>query len=231
MIAGAPDQGRTRMAMDEVERHLIDREHGLIRLFTPPFGEQDGDPGYIRGYPEGVRENGGQYTHAAVWVAFAFARLGDAKRAWEVVRLLDPIRRGADPRHLERHRTEPYVLCGDIYGIEPWAGRGGWSWYTGSAGWLYRTVLEELLGIRLIAGQLVIEPLLPDDWNGFTATYCRKGTTWVITITRGESRTTIDGNTIENHQIPLAEDGSSHQVVAVRTGRRVPRNTSPPAST
>ncbi len=221
VIAGNADPARSRVAMDEVDRQLVDRDQGIVRLFTPPFGEHDGDPGYIRGYPDGVRENGGQYTHAAVWVAFAFARLGDARRAWEVVRLLDPIRRGADPRKLYLHRTEPYVLCGDVYGVEPWAGRGGWSWYTGSAGWLYRTLVEELLGLRLIAGHLIIDPLLPDDWPGFTATYRRGNTSWAIAITRGDDlRTTIDGVTREDHCIPLTDVGGSHRVEVMRSGRR-----------
>ncbi len=219
VIAGAPDPGRTRMAMDAVEHHLIDHDHGIVRLFTPAFGEHDGDPGYIRGYPEGVRENGGQYTHAAVWVAFAFARMGDAKRAWEVVRLLDPIRRGADPRRLELRRTEPYVLCGDVYGVEPWTGRGGWSWYTGSAGWLYRTLVEELLGLRLDERRLVIEPLLPEDWSGFTVTYRRGSTSWIITITRGEPSTLIDGKIVADHRLDLDDDGGAHQVQAVRSCR------------
>ena len=219
VIAGAPDLERMRVAMDQVDRQLIDRENGVVRLFHPAFGEHDGDPGYIRGYPEGVRENGGQYTHAAVWVAMAFARLGDAKRAWEVVRLLDPIRRGADPRRLAKHRTEPYVLCGDVYTEEPWAGRGGWSWYTGSAGWLYRTLVEELLGLQLVEGQLVIAPLLPEDWPGFTATYRRGTTTWTIAITRGDERTVVDGAVLADHRLPLIDDGGSHRVEAVRSGR------------
>jgi len=219
VIAGAPDLERMRVAMDQVDRQLIDRENGVVRLFHPAFGEHDGDPGYIRGYPEGVRENGGQYTHAAVWVAMAFARLGDAKRAWEVVRLLDPIRRGADPRRLAKHRTEPYVLCGDVYTEEPWAGRGGWSWYTGSAGWLYRVLVEELLGLQLVEGQLVIAPLLPEDWPGFTATYRRGTTTWTIAITRGDERTVVDGAVLADHRLPLIDDGGSHRVEAVRSGR------------
>ena len=217
VIAGTPDRGRLRVAMNEVERQLVDPEAGLVKLFTPAIGEADGDPGYIRGYPEGVRENGGQYTHAAVWVALAFARLGDAERAWKVMRLLDPIRRGADPRQLNSRRTEPYVLCGDVYACAPWIGRGGWSWYTGSAGWMYRTLVEELLGIRLQDGHLMINPLLPSDWSGFQASYRRQATSWQLTITSGQNMTTLDGQEVPDHRIPLLEDGKLHLVVAQRT--------------
>ena len=220
MIAQAPDPVRTRTAMNEAYRQLVDQEHGVVRLFTPSFREQDGDPGYIRGYPEGIRENGGQYTHAAVWLALAFARMGEADRAWEVARLLDPIRRGADPRKLAHRRTEPYVLCGDVYGDEPWSGRGGWSWYTGSAGWYYRTLVEELLGLRLMAGHLVMEPLMPKEWPGFTITYRRGTTTWTIAVTPGDRRTVLDGQEIADHRIPLHDDGGTHRVEAVRGGQR-----------
>jgi cellobiose phosphorylase len=216
VIAGTPDRPRAVTAMASVERELVDHQAGLVKLFKPPFGENDGDPGYIRGYPDGIRENGGQYTHAAVWVAIAYARLGDAERAWAVARLIDPIRRGADPRRQELHRTEPYVLCGDIYACEPWTGRGGWSWYTGSAGWMYRLMLEELLGIRLDHGHLLVEPLLPQDWPGFTATYRRGTTTWTIAVTRGERSTTVDGEVVADHRIALGESGRNHRVEVAR---------------
>lgn len=212
VIAGVPDHGRSRIAMDSVDRELVDRNAGVVRLFHPPFSETDGDPGYVRGYPEGVRENGGQYTHAAVWVALAFARQGDHDRAWDIVRMIDPIRHGADPKHMEQRRTEPYVLCGDVYSGAPWTGRGGWSWYTGSAGWLYRLLVEELLGVRLDRGALVIEPRLPTTWPGVEITYRHRGQSWLIFISRGERRTTVNGETNVDHRITLSNTGAPQRV-------------------
>ena len=200
------------MAMESVDRELVDRQAGVVRLFHPPFSETDGDPGYVRGYPEGVRENGGQYTHAAVWVALAFARQGDADRAWDIVRMIDPIRRGAEPKHMEQRRTEPYVLCGDVYSAAPWTGRGGWSWYTGSAGWLYRLLVEELLGVRLDRGALLIEPRLPTTWPGVEITYRHRGQSWLIFISRGERRTMVNGQANVDHRIPLTIIGAPQRV-------------------
>ena len=212
VIAGVPDQDRARQAMESVDRELVDRAAGVVRIFHPPFSEIDGDPGYIRSYPEGVRENGGQYTHAAVWVALAYAHQKEYEKAWNMVRLLDPIRHSADPQRMAQRRTEPYVLCGDVYASAPWTGRGGWSWYTGSAGWLYRLLVEELLGVRLDQGALLIEPHLPAAWPGMTITYRHAGQTWNIVINRGERRTVVDGQTLADHRIGLEEVGTSHRV-------------------
>jgi cyclic beta-1,2-glucan synthetase len=212
VLSGAGDPARARTAMEEVDRRLVRRGSGLIQLFDPPFDRSALDPGYIRGYPPGVRENGGQYTHAAVWVAMAFARLGDAERAWELIRLLDPVRRGADPETLAVSRVEPYVLAADVYGQEPHTGRGGWTWYTGSAGWMYRLLVEELLGLRLRDGRLLVEPVLVTGSKGFHCTYRHGRATYILEVSRGARSTSLDGVGIDDHVIPLVDDGREHRV-------------------
>jgi cellobiose phosphorylase len=183
-----------------------------VQLFDPPFDKTPLDPGYIRGYPPGVRENGGQYTHAAVWVAMAFARLGDAERAWEVTRLLDPVRRGGDAERLAVSRAEPYVLAADVYGAPPHTGRSGWTWYTGSAGWMYRLITEELFGLRKVGDRLLVRPCLAKDMEGYRCTWRHGAATYAITVTRGTPATRVDGQDIADHAIPLVDDGKEHQV-------------------
>ncbi len=146
VLSGAGDPHRSRKAMDAVDRRLVRREDGLIQLFDPPFDKSSLDPGYIKGYVPGVRENGGQYTHAAVWVAMAFAKLGDYRRAWELFSLINPARHGATAPGIATYRVEPYVVAADVYAVPPHTGRGGWTWYTGSAGWMYRLIIESSPG-------------------------------------------------------------------------------------
>ena len=151
--------------MEAVDRRLVHRDTRLIQLLDPPFDTSKPSPGYIQGYVPGVRENGGQYTHAAVWAALAFAALGDAERAWELLALLNPVRHAASGGDVDTYKVEPYVVAGDVYAFAPHAGRGGWTWYTGSAGWMYQLIVDSLLGLGRSRNQLLLRPLLPRAWN------------------------------------------------------------------
>ncbi len=172
VISGAAPPPRAEQAMDALEAHLIDESQGLIRLLTPPFAETPKDPGYIKGYLPGVRENGGQYTHAACWSVIAMAGLGRRERAAALLAMLSPVSHTATAEGVARYRLEPYAVAADVYGAAPHMGRGGWSWYTGSAGWWYRAALESVLGIQVRRGRtLVIRPCIPTDWPGFRVSY------------------------------------------------------------
>ena len=157
--------------MESMYDHLVDHEHRLIRLFTAPFDVSEPDPGYIRAYPPGVRENGGQYTHGAVWSILAWAALGRDDRAGEAFQLINPVNHALDAEAAEGYRVEPYVLAADVYSVEPYAGRGGWTWYTGSAGWLYRAGLEAILGLRRHGERLEVRCCLPCDWGSASVRY------------------------------------------------------------
>lgn len=194
---------------------MVSVQDGLVKLLTPPFDISTPNPGYIKGYVPGIRENGGQYTHGAVWAAMAFAQLGEKQLAWQLLDILNPINHGRDPTEIEHYKIEPYVLAGDVYSVAPHIGRGGWSWYTGSAGWLYRLIIETLLGIRLEDGNsLRLTPLLPDDWDGFSVDYRYKNTVYKITVTRtvGKDGILLDGNPLDRNVISLKDDGQAHQV-------------------
>jgi N,N'-diacetylchitobiose phosphorylase len=172
VLSGAAPPTRAAQAMDAVEEQLISENDGIVRLLTPAFVDTPHDPGYIKGYVAGVRENGGQYTHAACWVVMALAELGRNERAARVLEMLSPVTRAATPARVARYRLEPYVVAADVYGEPPHVGRGGWSWYTGSAGWLYRAALESVLGLRVTQGRtLLIRPCIPASWPGFHMRY------------------------------------------------------------
>ena len=171
VLSGAGDAGRSRAAMDAVYARLVRRDHALIQLLDPPFDKSALEPGYIRGYVPGVRENGGQYTHGAIWTAMAFAELGDSARAWELTSMINPVNHARTPEAAAAYKVEPYVVAADVYALAPHTGRGGWTWYTGSAGWMYRLVVESLLGLRLEGDRLRIAPCLPPEWTGFTLRY------------------------------------------------------------
>ncbi|HEY3384573.1 MAG TPA: glucoamylase family protein [Vicinamibacterales bacterium] len=216
-LSGAADPTRARTAMDAVDARLVRRDEALVRLLDPPFDTSELDPGYIKGYVPGVRENGGQYTHAAIWAAMAFAELGDARRAWEVWELINPIAHGSSPAAIETYKVEPYVVAADVYAVAPHVGRGGWTWYTGSAGWMYRLIVESLLGLRLDGDRLRIEPCLPADWTGFTVHYRYRETVYHIRVhqtppTTGEERVTVDGRDQADMSIPLVDDHEEHRV-------------------
>ena len=213
VLSGAGQPERTRRAMEALDARLVRRDARLIQLLEPPF---DGvlNPGYIRGYVPGVRENGGQYTHSAIWAAMAFAQLGDRDRAWELLNIINPLKHARTAEEVATYKVEPYVLAADIYGVAPHTGRGGWTWYTGSAGWMYRLILESLLGLQLKTGQLRFAPLLPKDWDGFTLQYRYLDTTYRIRISQhaGETAVSVDGVLQDDAAITLVNDGAEHAV-------------------
>lgn len=221
-ISGAAKQARTEEAMNAVEKYLVNREEGIIKLLEPPFNEGQLEPGYIKGYVPGVRENGGQYSHAAAWVILAFASLGKGDKAWELYHLINPINHARTPIELSRYRVEPYVMAADVLAVAPHAGRGGWSWYTGAAGWMYRVGIEHLLGIKKREGGLVLDPCIPARWKEFQVTYRLKTTVYEIVfsnpegVNRGIRSILLDGTPLEPGQaIHLEEDGATHRVEVV----------------
>ena len=218
VISGAGDPVRSREAMQSVDRRLVRRDAGLVQLFDPPFDKSPLNPGYIKGYSPGVRENGGQYTHGAIWTAMAFALMGESERAWELFALLNPVNHGGTPRQIATYKVEPYVVAADVYGVAPHTGRGGWTWYTGSAGWMYRLLTETLLGLNIEGDQLRLLPLLPKTWPSYKIHYRYRQTVYHITITRldvNAPRTnllTLDGQEISGTTIPLRDDLLEHAV-------------------
>ncbi len=220
VISGAADPYRMSRAMAAVEEYLIRRGDGLVILFTPPFDRGHLDPGYIKGYVPGVRENGGQYTHAAIWTLIAFSMLGDGERAGELFSLLNPINHSSTRAGLHKYKVEPYVAVGDVYAVPPHTGRGGWTWYTGSAGWMYRAGLESILGFQLTGDRLKIDPCVPRWWREFEITYRRGKATYHIKVenplglSRGVSEVIVDGQVQAEHQILLADE-HAHQVRVV----------------
>ncbi|MBK9031669.1 MAG: hypothetical protein IPL61_10120 [Myxococcales bacterium] len=214
VLSGAGDPERAGRALAAVDERLVRRDLGLIQLFDPPFDTSDLRPGYIRGYVPGVRENGGQYTHAAVWTAMAFAAAGDRARAWELFGLINPVHHGDTPAAIDVYKVEPYVVAADVYTNPQHAGRGGWTWYTGSAAWMYRLILESLLGVQLEVDRLRVEPLLPDAWDGFELHYRHRATCFHIHVRnhRGTHRVVCDGTLQPDHTIPLFDDQHEHQV-------------------
>ncbi|HWU77779.1 MAG TPA: glycosyl transferase family 36 [Rhodanobacter sp.] len=228
VMAGRDNHAHASQAMASVDRLLVDHEHQLARLFTPPF-DQDGkeDPGYIKGYPPGVRENGGQYTHGAIWSIFAWAGLGDGERASGLFDLLNPIHHSDNADAVARYKVEPYVVCADVYSVAPHVGRGGWTWYTGSAAWLYRAGLEAVLGFQLHGDQLRIEPCIPASWPGFQINYLHRGKQHVsryeiavenpgkVACSR-VSAVQLDGKTLDPQaMIALPDDGLTHHLRVV----------------
>jgi cellobiose phosphorylase len=222
VLSGAGDTERIRQAMDAVDQHLVRRDHALIQLLDPPFDKADVDPGYIKGYVPGVRENGGQYTHGAIWTAMAFAALGDSKRAWELTTLINPANHAKSQEAIATYKVEPYVMAADVYAVAPHTGRGGWTWYTGSAGWMYRLIVESLLGLRLETDRLHITPCLPAHWDGLKIHYRFRETVYHIAITQtptgedgvsGVTSVTVDGVECPDKVIQLVDDHQEHSVV------------------
>jgi len=216
IISGAGDPLRSRHAMNRVNERLVHRSGRLIQLFDPPFDKSDLNPGYIKGYIPGVRENGGQYTHGAIWTVTAFAMMGETDRAWELFRLLNPVNHGATAEQIATYKIEPYVVAADVYAMAPHVGRGGWSWYTGSAGWMYRLLVETLLGVNREGDQLRLTPRLPKDWPGFKVHYRFRRSVYHITITRVASDSTeagslsVDDTALAGSTIHLVDDEKEH---------------------
>jgi cyclic beta-1,2-glucan synthetase len=227
VLSGADDGERGRMAMEAVYGRLVRRDHALVQLLDPPFDHSDLDPGYIKGYVPGVRENGGQYTHGAIWAAMAFAALGDSRRAWELTTLINPANHAKSPEATATYKVEPYVMAADVYAAAPHTGRGGWSWYTGSAGWMYRLVVESLLGLRLDVDRLHVAPCLPAHWGALKIHYRYRETVYHIAVEQTQSggdgtgdatRVTVDGVEQDGRTIPLVDDRREHSVVVRVTG-------------
>ncbi|TBV01814.1 glycoside hydrolase family 94 protein [Phytopseudomonas dryadis] len=215
VLSGAAPDARRRSAMDSLEQHLLRRDIGLVQLLAPPFDRGALEPGYIKGYVPGVRENGGQYTHAAVWAGMAFAALGERERAWELLRLINPVSHGDSAAAIATYKVEPYVLAADVYGMPPHEGRGGWSWYTGSAGWMYRLIVESLLGVQRDGTRLRLQPLLPAHWPGFTLHYRHGATPYRINVRAADAAEPtlhLDGIRQPGDSIALLDDGREHRV-------------------
>jgi cyclic beta-1,2-glucan synthetase len=218
VLSGAGQPARSRLAMNAVDRLLIRRQSRLIQLFEPPFDKSPLNPGYIKGYIPGVRENGGQYTHAAIWTAMACALMGEDDRAWKLFTLLNPIHHGETPKQIATYKVEPYVVAADVYAVAPHTGRGGWTWYTGSAGWMYRLLLETLLGVNREGDQLRLKPRLPKHWKYFKIHYRYHQTVYHITVSRlatdsaDTNQLSLDGNELATEMLPLVNDHREHFV-------------------
>jgi cyclic beta-1,2-glucan synthetase len=218
IISGAADPLKAKRAMSAVEQNLILRGEGLVLLLSPPFDKGQLDPGYIKAYVPGVRENGGQYTHAAVWTLIAYAMLGDGDRAGELFALLNPINHSNTRAGLHRYRVEPYVAAADVYAVGPHTGRGGWTWYTGAASWMYRAGLESILGFKMRGERLRLEPCIPRDWSQFEITYRKGGARYHISVenpdgvSRGVRSIEMDGVLLPLNEAPLVDDGRAHEI-------------------
>ncbi len=219
VLSGAADPVRAKQALETAMQRLVDPHLGIIHLFDPPFDGTEMDPGYIRGYVPGVRENGGQYTHAAIWAVMAMARLGNAQEAWRLFSIINPIRHADSPSGAATYKVEPYVVAADVYSARGHEGRGGWTWYTGSAGWMYRLLVEDLLGLRLNIDVLTVSPLFPPDWNQYTLHYRYRNTFYHIRVVKTGPQTTqvhrmiLDGVEQHDKSIHLMDDGKEHSAV------------------
>jgi cyclic beta-1,2-glucan synthetase len=219
VLSGAPAMHRrAERAIDAVRALLIRRQAGIILLLAPPFDVSSQDPGYIKGYLPGIRENGGQYTHAAIWTAVAVARLGYGDEAVELFHMLNPVNHSRSPHEVERYKVEPYVVAADVYAHPQHLGRGGWTWYTGSAAWLYRLGVEAILGVTRRGNALAFDPCIPTAWPGFTLSLRRGGARYEVTVvnpdrhSRGIRQATLDGNPVDPSAVPFVDDGMVHQV-------------------
>jgi cellobiose phosphorylase len=218
VISGAADSARAQSAMDAVQKRLVRIDDKLIQLFDPPFDKGCLQPGYIKGYVPGIRENGGQYTHAATWVALATALQGHGDRATELWNLINPVYHATTAEEVQHYKVEPYVVCADVYGASPHTGRGGWTWYTGSASWLYRVAIETILGFQLRGETLRFDPCIPPSWPRFELKYRHRSTTYRILVDnsagtgRGVQSIELDGQKLPDHTVPLTDDSKVHDV-------------------
>ncbi len=221
VLSGAVPQRFADRAMDAVRAHLVRRGHSLVALLTPPFDRSAQEPGYIKGYPPGVRENGGQYTHAAVWTVMAMARLGYGDEAAEIFHMLNPANHTRLAPDVERYKAEPYVLAGDVFAHPAHAGRAGWTWYTGSAGWMYRAGLESILGFRRRGATFEVDPCIPQAWPGYSLAWRFGATRYEIEVAnpehrcRGVAQALLDGAAVDPSAIPLSDDGGRHELRVV----------------
>jgi cyclic beta-1,2-glucan synthetase len=224
VISRGAEPARAARALAALDKYLVRRDDKLSLLFTPPFDHPAQDPGYIKGYPPGIRENGGQYTHGATWAAMAFAMQGDGDRAGELMSMLNPIHHADSPNAVQRYKVEPYIACADVYSVSPHAGRGGWTWYTGSAAWTYRVALEWILGFRVQGENLAIDPCIPRSWPSFEIVFQHRTSRYEISVEnplgvcRGILATKLDGEMLTGASkllVPLVDDGATHKVQVV----------------
>jgi cyclic beta-1,2-glucan synthetase len=221
ILSGAAPLRRAERAMDAVRTHLVRRGAGVILVMSPPFDQSAQDPGYVKAYPPGVRENGAQYTHAAVWTVMAVARLGNGDEAVELFHLLNPINHTRSAPDVERYKAEPYVMAGDVFAHPAHAGRGGWTWYTGSAGWMYRAGVESILGLKRHGPSFELDPCIPAAWPEYAITWRFGGSVYEIVVSNPEHRcrgigtAELDGHLVEACAIPLVDDGAPHRVRVV----------------
>src|SRR5215471_11943400 len=199
-----------------MDKRLVRRDSAIVQLLDPSFDKSKLDPGYIKGYVPGVRENGGQYTHAAIWAAMAFAQIGENAKAWELWSMINPVHHGETPESIARYKVEPYVMAADVYAVSPHNGRGGWTWYTGSAGWMYRLTLESLLGFRVEVNKLRFAPCIPENWGSFTINFRYFETRYHIRISKlaeaSGQTVKLDGNILAEPIVSLANDYRDHWV-------------------
>jgi cyclic beta-1,2-glucan synthetase len=230
VLSGAAPLARADRAMDSVRTHLVRRGAQVILLLTPPFDTSPLDPGYIKGYPPGVRENGGQYTHAALWTVMAMARLGSGDEAVELFHMINSINHSRTPAAAQRYKVEPYVVAADVYAHPAHTGRGGWTWYTGSAGWMYRVGLEAIVGLRVHGDVFELDPCIPTVWPGFAISWRFGKSRYEIAVEnperrcRGVAEAELDGTHVEANRIPLVDDGQEHRVRVI-IGSARPRPT------
>lgn len=209
IISGAAEPSRAKRAMTSLEKYLVKEDKGVVLLLTPPFSTSKLEPGYIKGYVPGVRENGGQYTHAATWVIYAMTKLGEGKKAVKLFDMINPINHAKSYYDCQTYKVEPYVMAADVYAKQPYVGRGGWTWYTGTAGWMYRIGLDGILGLKLVEGKgFSIKPCIPDEWNEYSIKYNHYNSIYNIKVMRGSNKEIkLDGKKIEGDVIPFAEFG------------------------
>nr|MDK2851730.1 cyclic beta,2-glucan synthetase [Candidatus Cloacimonadota bacterium] len=213
VLSGAGNKERSHQAMKSLDERLVHSKSGLIQLLDPPFDKSDLNPGYIKGYVPGVRENGGQYTHSAIWATMAFANMGDHRRAWELFKMINPVNHAKSIADANVYKVEPYVVAADVYAVVPHTGRGGWTWYTGSAAWMYRLIIESLLGLNFQVDKLFFTPCLPPDWTEFKLHYRYRETVYHISVTQSEGEemsVSVDGNVQLEKTIPLLDDHLEH---------------------
>jgi cellobiose phosphorylase len=228
VLSGAGNPERAQIAMNSLISRLVRPDYSLIQLLDPPFDKSDLNPGYIKGYLPGIRENGGQYTHAAVWAAMAFATLGDRNRAWELLSMINPVNHGRSPEDVATYKVEPYVVAADVYAVAPNTGRGGWTWYTGSAAWLYRLIVESLLGLKLEVDKLTLTPCIPEDWDQFKLHYRFRETVYHISVRQNDEPSDRPNVIVDNAcsldgAIHLVDDRREHFVDVVVSRQRTPQ--------
>jgi cyclic beta-1,2-glucan synthetase len=228
VISGAGEPGRARRAMDSAEANLV--RDKMVLLFTPPFDHSEPNPGYIMGYPPGLRENGGQYTHGSLWMAMAWARLHEGRKAVRLLQFMNPIELNRGPEDVARYRGEPYVVAADVSSAKGRVGQSGWTWYTGSASWMYRIWVEEVLGLRVRGDRLSIEPCIPAEWPGFELVWRHGATTYEIAVTRDETGALpaleLNDEPMSTPFITLEDSGQTHRVT-VRLSPHIPTVTTP----